>query len=255
MRPRHYRVYSQANMCFWCCVGTGIESHSKHAKFIYAAADDALYVNLFIASELDWKERGVKIRQDTKFPDEPRSRLVVSTASPKRFTLQVRRPGWAADGQFAIRVNGERVASRTAADGYLAIDREWKNGDRVEIELPMTNRLERLPDGSNFVAVMRGPIVLAAKTGTEQMTGLVAGDGRWEHSAAGPKLPPEEAPMLIGSDEAVLAALKPVPDKSLTFTAPTAIRPAEFRQLELIPFFRLHDARYVIYWKIEPPAE
>jgi DUF1680 family protein len=250
MRPRHYRVYSKANTCFWCCVGTGIESHSKHARFIYAANNESLYVNLFIASELDWKERGVKVRQETRFPDTDRSRLVITTDTPKRFTLHVRQPGWVAAGKFAISVNGELLASRAADNGYMAIDREWKNGDRVEIELPMTNKLERLPDGSNFVAVMHGPIVLGAKTGTEQMNGLVAGDGRWEHSAAGPKLPPDAAPKLVGSEEAVLAVLQPVAGKPLTYTAPSAIRPAEFRELELMPFFRLHDARYMIYWKI-----
>lgn len=253
MRPRHYRVYSKANEGFWCCVGTGIESHSKHARFIYAAGEDALYVNLFIASELDWAERGVKVRQETNFPDAANSKLVISTDTPKRFTLHVRQPGWAPAGQFAIAVNGERVTAKAATNSYVAIDREWKNGDRVEIELPMQNKLERLPDGSNFVALLHGPIVLAAKTGDEQMTGLIAGNGRWEHSAAGPKLPPAEAPKLVGSDEAVVAALQPVSERPLSYKAPSVIRPAESSGLELIPFFRLHDARYMIYWKIEKP--
>jgi DUF1680 family protein len=255
MRPRHYRVYSKANEGFWCCVGTGIESHSKHARFIYAAGENDLYVNLFIASELDWAERGVRVRQETRFPDLGSSRLLVTASMPQRFTLHIRKPGWAPMEGFAITVNGERVAARAAENSYAAIDREWRNGDRVEVTLPMPNRLERLPDGSDFVAFLRGPIVLAAKTGTEQMTGLVAGSGRWEHLAAGPKLPPEEAPKLVGSEAAVVNDIRQAANEPLTFRAESVIRPPEASRLDLIPFFRLHDARYMIYWNLEKPAE
>ena len=59
IRPRHYRVYSQPNECFWCCVGTGMENHGKYGRFIYAHRGDELFVNLFIASELKWPERGM----------------------------------------------------------------------------------------------------------------------------------------------------------------------------------------------------
>jgi uncharacterized protein len=255
MRPRHYRVYSKPNECFWCCVGTGIESHSKHARFIYAAGENDLYVNLFIASELNWAERGVKVRQETTFPDAESTKLTMSTDGPKRFTLQVRQPGWVPAEMFAIHVNGERVTTKAAANSYVGVHREWKNGDRVEITLPMPNKLERLPDGSNFVALLHGPIVLAAAVGNHDMKGLIAGSGRNEHSAPGPKLPPEEAPTLVGSDAAVLSAMKPVPERPLMFKAPSAIRPAASSELELIPFSRLHDTRYMIYWKLEKPGE
>jgi len=255
MRPRHYRVYSKANECFWCCVGTGIESHGKHARFIYAAGENDLYVNLFIASELNWAERGVKVRQETTFPDAASTKLTISTDGPKRFTLQVRQPGWVPADVFAIHVNGERVTTKAAANSYVGVHREWKNGDRVEITLPMQNKLERLPDGSNFVALLHGPIVLASPMGFQDMKGLIAGSGRFEHSAPGPKLPPEDAPVLIGSVEAVRAAIQPVKGKPLTFTAQPVISPADLGGLELIPFSRLHDARYMIYWKIGPPDE
>ena len=75
IRPRHYRVYSQPKECFWCCVGTGMENHGKHGQFVYAHRGDELFVNLFVASELKWPERGLTVRQDTTFPDEPRTRL------------------------------------------------------------------------------------------------------------------------------------------------------------------------------------
>jgi DUF1680 family protein len=254
MRPRHYRVYSQPDECFWCCVGTGIESHGKHARFIYAAGENDLYVNLFIASELDWKEKGVRVRQDTTFPDEPRTRLTIATTAPKRFTLRVRKPAWAPATSYSISVNGERIATPPAPDSYVAIEREWKEGDRIEIDLPMETKLERLPDGSNWVAVLHGPIVLAAKTGTEDLKGLVAGSGRWEHSASGAKLPVDQSPHLSGSEQSVLAAIRPA-GQPLNFRAQRAIHPADQSDLELIPFARLHDARYMIYWKLTSPPE
>jgi len=249
IRPRHYRVYSQPNVCFWCCVGTGMENHGKYGEFIYARSpeNDALFVNLFIASELDWKERGVRVRQETAFPDEPRTALTVATAKPQRFVLKIRHPAWCE--QPAVSVNGQVLAVRSALSSYLEIAREWHDGDRVEVTLPMRTTLERLPDGSDYAAVLHGPIVLAAKTGTEQLDGLVANDGRMAHVSPGPYLPLDRAPMLVGDFAKLAAQLKPVAGRPLTFTAADLIRPQEFAGLELVPFFRVHDARYMLYWR------
>ena len=107
MRPQHYRVYSKVDEGMWCCVGSGIESHARHGEFIYAHDDDALYVNLFIASQVDWRERGVKVTQSTRFPDESRTRLTVDGAA--RFALKIRYPGWVAPGALKVRLNGKPV--------------------------------------------------------------------------------------------------------------------------------------------------
>ena len=249
IRPQHYRVYSQPEQCFWCCVGTGMENHGKYGEFIYSHSDDALFLNLFMASELDWRERGVRLRQETSFPDAPRTRLIVTTAKPQRFTLQVRHPAWVAQGALAIRVNGEAQAVSSSPSTYVAISREWRDGDKVDVELPMRTTLERLPDGSDYVAVLRGPIVLAAKTGTEQLDGLIAGDGRMGHISSGPYLSLDTAPMLVGDITKFTEQIQPVDGKSLTFTVAGLVRPEKFHGLELVPFFRVHDARYVIYWR------
>jgi len=249
IRPQHYRVYSQPNVCFWCCVGTGMENHGKYGAFIYAHAADALYVNLFIASELDWRERGVRVRQETKFPDEPRTRLTIATAAPQRFSLHVRCPAWVAVGGLAIRINGELQPIFPSPSSYVELAREWRDGDRVEIELPMRTTVERLPDGSDYVAVLHGPIVLAAKTGTENLDGLVAGDARMGHVAPGPQRPLDQAPMLVGDFADIAGRIEPVAGRPLTFTAGGLIRPEKFRGLELVPFFRVHDARYMLYWR------
>ena len=249
IRPRHYRVYSQPEVCFWCCVGTGMENHGKYGGFIYARAPDngTLFVNLFIASELDWAERGVRVRQETAFPDEARTALVVATAQPQRFALRLRHPGWCA--RPVVTINGEAWAALTAPSSYLEIDREWRDGDRVEVTLPMRTTLERLPDGSDYAAVLHGPIVLAAKTGTEGLDGLVANDGRMGHISPGPYLPLDRAPMLVGDPAKLADGIRPVAGRPLVFTASDLIRPQEFGGLELEPFFRVHDARYMLYWR------
>ncbi|HEY0946326.1 MAG TPA: beta-L-arabinofuranosidase domain-containing protein, partial [Opitutaceae bacterium] len=249
LRPQHYRVYSQPGACFWCCVGTGMENHGKYGEFIYAHSADTLFVNLFVASELYWQERGVRVRQETAFPDESRTRLTFTSTNPQRFTVQVRHPAWVESGALVVRVNGETQPTTSSPSSYAAITREWRDGDQVEIELPMRTTLERLPDGSDYVAVLRGPIVLAARTGTEQLDGLVADDTRNGHISPGPYLPLDQAPMLVGDLATLTEQIQPVEGRPLTFTAPGLVRPEKFRNVELVPFFRVHDARYAIYWR------
>ena len=252
IRPQHYRVYSQPTQCFWCCVGTGMENHGKYGEFIYAHTNDALFVNLFIASELNWAERGVKLRQETNFPDDARTRLVFTLTKPQRLTVRIRHPGWAA-GAMAIRVNGQPSKIASVPSSYAEITRDWSDGDRVEIELPMHTTIERLPDGSDYVAVLHGPIVLAAKTGAEKIDGLIAGDSRMGHVAPGPYLPLDAAPMFVGDVQTLADHIAPVKGHPLTFTARDLIRPAQFRDVELVPFFRVHDARYMLYWRATSP--
>lgn len=250
IRPRHYRTYSKAEVSFWCCVGTGMENHGKYNAFIYAFAPDALYVNLFVASQLDWRERGLRVRQETTFPDEPRTRLVISTDQPQRLALRLRHPGWAGQGGVTVTVNGKPELTSTKPASYLTLEREWREGDTVEMTFAMRTTVEPLPDGSPYVAVLHGPIVLAASTGKEQLDGLVQEQPtRFGHISQGPYLPLDQAPMLVGDRTSLLRAITPVPGKTLTFSAQSAIQPASFQDLELIPFFRLHDARYVMYWR------
>ena len=256
IRPRHYRVYSQPEMHFWCCVGSGMENHGKYGQFIYAHADGDLFVNLFMASALDWDEKNLELRQETQFPDKPRSSLVFSIAEPVTFKLQIRQPVWIENGGMAIKVNGDSVPVNVGPDGYVSIQRMWRDGDRIDIELPMNTYLERLPDGSDYAAVLHGPIVLAAKTSTDNLDGLRAGVGRWVHIPSGPLVPLNQAPMLVSDNlETLPDQIKPVAGKPMTFSASSVIEPEEFKSLELVPFFRLHDARYMMYWRLATPQQ
>jgi hypothetical protein len=246
-RPRHYRVYSSPNEGMWCCVGSGMENHGKYNEFIYTHNNDSLFLNLFIASELNWKEKEIKITQQTQFPFEEKTKLTIAEGS-SHFKLLVRYPSWVKDGALKILVNGKAVAYTGHPSSYVAIDRSWKKGDVVQVILPMHNTIEHLPNVPEYVAIMHGPILLGAKTGTEDLKGLVADDSRWGHIASGKKLPLDKAPIIIEDNiNSLTTKLKPVAGKPLTFTA-SQIKLVNSVNVVFEPFFKIHDARYMMYW-------
>lgn len=248
-RPRHYRVYSAPNEAMWCCVGSGMENHGKYNQFIFTHRTDSLYLNLFIPSELNWQEKGIKIRQETQFPYEEWVNLAVNEGS-SQFVLMIRYPSWVKDGAMEIKVNGKRVRYKGRPSSYIAVDRRWEKGDMVQIKLPMHNTIEQLPNVPDYIAFLHGPILLGAKTGTEDLKGLIADDSRWGHIASGEKLSVEEAPAIFAkSISEVAGKLIPVKGRSLVFTLPSsALNTKDDMVLE--PFFRIHDSRYMMYWKI-----
>jgi DUF1680 family protein len=246
-RPRHYKVYSSPNEAMWCCVGSGMENHGKYNEAIYTHQHDSLFLNLFIASELNWKDKGIKIKQETQFPFEEKTKLTVINGS-SRFKLLVRYPSWIKDKALKITVNGKPVSYTVHPSSYVAIDRIWKKGDVVQVMLPMHNTIEHLPNVPEYIAIMHGPILLAAKTGTEDLKGLVADDSRWGHIASGKKLPLDKAPIIIEDNIASLTdKLKPVAGKPLTFTA-SQIKLVNPINVLFEPFFKIYDARYMMYW-------
>lgn len=254
-RPRHYRVYSQAEQCFWCCVGSGMENHTRYGEFIYAHDDESLYVNLFIPSRLDWAAKGLKLTQTTQYPDEPISKIELSLKQPQRFALRVRRPGWARGSGWQLVINGESADVGTPPQSYAVIDRTWQDGDRVEVRLPMSVGVEPLPHLDHYVALTYGPVVLAAATGAEDLDGLVAGDARMDHVASGPLLPLNEAPMLVCRSDEIASLVDRLPAEGLAFRFTGGVQPERYGSLRLVPFHRVHDTRYQIYWRQARPEE
>ena len=247
MRPRHYRVYSAPNEAMWCCVGSGMENHAKYNQFVYTHQNDTLFVNLFVASELHWKEKGLKIKQETLFPNEEQTKLTITEGSSD-LTLLVRYPYWVKDGALEVKINGKTAKYNKTASSYIALSRKWKKGDEVQILLPMHLRIEQLTNVPNYIAIMYGPVLLGAKTGTEDLRGLIANDSRWGHIASGNRLPIDQAPIIIeDSHQAILSKLQPVGGKSLAFTTSDLkmINPID---LVLEPFYDIHDSRYMLYW-------
>jgi len=247
-RPRHYRVYSAPNQAMWCCVGTGMENHGKYGEFVYAHQNDSLFLNLFIASELNWRAKGIRIKQVTNFPYEEQTKLTV-TDGASQFTLMIRYPSWVAAGALKVIVNSDTLTYTAQPSSYITVDRSWTTGDVVEIILPMHNTIEQLINVPTYVAFMHGPILLGAKTGTENLTGLIADDSRWGHIASGPMLPLDQAPIIVEDDRSKIAdKLVPVEGKPLTFTAPQLNVVNPLSDLKFEPFYKIHDSRYMMYW-------
>ena len=251
LRPAHYRVYSAVNEGMCCCVGTGMENHGKYGEFIYTHnGADELRVNLFVASRLNWTENKATITQETQFPYSESSKLTINLKKKRKFRLMVRCPEWTTS-DFSIKVNGKEVAAGAQPSSYVTIDRKWKNGDVVEISLPMQNTIEPLDHETEYLAVKHGPIVLAARTGNQDLAGLVADDGRWSHIAHGSLVPVAETPIMIGTESQIenkVSALKPIEGKPLHYDATALFDNSRFSSVELEPFFSLHDSRYAVYF-------
>ena len=248
-RPRHYRNYSAPNEAMWCCVGTGMEDHGKYGQFVWThekgvkAEDDALYVNLFVASELNWKDRKMVIRQQTAFPYAESS--VVEVAKGKgTFILKVRKPSWC--DNFTVTGVGFDADSYEE-NGFVCIKRKWKKGDQIKISMPMHASIKPMVNVPQYVAIMYGPILLGMKAGTEDMRGLIADDSRFGQYAGGKKLALDEAPILLPKHlDDIAKDLKPISGKPLHFKLATRMENAIDGELQ--PFFEIHDSRYMMYW-------
>ena len=245
-RPRHYRVYSAPNQAMWCCVGTGMENHGKYNQFIYTRSTDSLYLNLFIASELNWKEKSISLKQETNFPYQESTKITI-TKGTSEFKLMVRYPSWVTENALKITINGKEVNYSARPSSYICIDRKWKKGDVVEVALPMHNTIERLPNVPDYIAFMHGPILLGAKTGTDDLRGVIADEGRWAQYPGGKMLPVDEAPILVEDDiQNIANKLVPVKGEPLHFTL--NLKMENPIDVKLEPFSQIHDARYMIYW-------
>ena len=206
LRPMGYRIYSLPNKGMWCCVGTGMENHSKYGHFVYTHnGKQTLYVNLFTASKLESKN--FVITQETQFPYEPKTTLTVGKAG--KYAIALRHPAWVAEG-FSVKVNGEAVdhGAKQGAASYVTISRKWKKGDRIEVSLPMTLRYEVCPNYEDYIAFKYGPILLGGRLplNGEKLQNEYGGEGRMDHSpgAMGRQMNLLSAPLLIGNRAHVL---------------------------------------------------
>jgi DUF1680 family protein len=256
LKPGAFKTFSTPTDSFWCCVGTGMENHAKYNDTIYfhdastrAGQTPVLYVNLFIPSELTWKENGIKVRQTTKYPEEDSTSLAFTTAAPTRLAVRIRYPGWARSG-MSVNVNGRDEPVTASAGSYVTLDREWKTGDRVDVRLPMTLHMEALPDDAHLQALMYGPIVLAGDLGTS---------GLEKVKRYGPSAPPVDrvpsidVPTFVANSPAdVIGHVKPVAGKPLTFQTSGLGKPND---VTLIPLYKTFEPRYTVYWTIYNPTE
>jgi uncharacterized protein len=253
IRPQHYRVYSQVHESMWCCVGSGIENHVKYGEFVYARNSDDLFVNLYIPSRIDWPARGLALRQETEFPDRAATRFVFE--SDTETGLQIRYPSWAAADEATVLINDKPQGVSATPGSYIHLRRAWKKGDVVTLELPMATHAERLPDGSDYFALLYGPIVLSAKTTSfaDEVLDDDADDSRMGHIPSGPMCPLPRSPILVSASMDIAQHLERVDDSELRFRFNGMIEPAAYADTELIPFFRVHHSRYMLYWPYSTP--
>ncbi len=230
--------YSTPLDSFWCCTGTGVENHAKYGDSIYFHGEDGktLYVNLFIASELNWKARGLKLRQETKYPDQSETQLVFTCEKPVELSLHIRHPRWATSG-FAIRINGRPQILDSKPESYATVTRTWASGDTVEVAMPFSLHTEAFRDNPRRFAFLNGPLVLCAKVDTKK-----------------------SFPSVVAKDGKLLAGLKPVLGKPSTFLgSPEIFRVSgakEHCSVTLEPFYKMYGNRhYMVYFDQFSPVE
>lgn len=253
MRSGHYRVYSQPQTSFWCCVGSGLENHARYGEMIYAhKGNDQLYVNLFIPSTLEWGD--INIEQSTSFPDEEGTSVIVTSkkGKTKKFTLNIRVPEWVNEGELSLTING-KTEKVNIADGYVKVSRSWKDGDKLHISMPMHLRAIDMPDNSHNYSFLYGPIVLASRMGTQRQDGMFADDSRGGHIAQGPRLPLQNMPVVVGSTEDILSHITKT-DGKMEFTL-KGVSPENYEGMKLEPFYRIHESRYMVYWPVLSASE
>jgi DUF1680 family protein len=236
----YWKLFGTPLADYWCCTGSGSESFAKLGDSIYFWDDSGLYVNLFLAAELTWAERGVKLIQDTRFPAEPRTSLTVKTTRPVALELRVRVPSWIARGGSA-RLNGKPLDGFAAPGGYLVVDRTWRDGDRLEVALPMRLSTSPMPDDPSLQAILYGPLVLAARMGT---AGLRPDNLRAEPTK------PRTIPEYKGDGLPTPGLAGQAPWVRGEAGKPLAFQTAAGERRELVPLYQILDERYSVYFKV-----
>ncbi len=239
----YWKTFSSPLASFWCCTGTGTEEFSKIGDTIYFQDDHALFVNLFIASEVTWPEKGVRIRQETDFPEREETTLVAEVETPTDFTIHIRIPHWVMRGG-SVKVNGVPLPVFASPGCYLSLTRTWRNGDRVEVRLPMGLHIHPMPDDPTLQAVMYGPVVLAGRL--EEARPRRATKSGEDYSPAGEPVP---APTIETDSLESVSWLEPLPQQPLTFRTVS-----QSRTITLIPLYKICGERYAVYWKVRPKA-
>ncbi|HMA43168.1 MAG TPA: beta-L-arabinofuranosidase domain-containing protein [Gemmatimonadales bacterium] len=240
-----WKLFGTPFQDYWCCTGTMSEAFSKLGDSIYFQDDAGVYVNLFIASELDWSARGVRLVQETRFPEEEGTTLVVHARHPVRFALRIRIPYWATKGGTA-RLNRRTLDGFAAPGGYYVLDRTWHDGDTVAVALPMSLHLHAMPDDPSLQAVMYGPLVLAGRLGTAGLTTeVLRAEPTKPRTVPEYKSDPVPAPAFVARGGAPTDWITRTGSRGLEFRTT-----GQAQDVTLVPFHTLFDERYAIYWKI-----
>jgi DUF1680 family protein len=267
----YWKLFSLPFDSFWCCTGTGVESFAKLGDSVFFHDDQGLWVNLFVPARLQWPEKGLVVRQETRFPDEDRIHLDFKCEQPVPLSVRVRVPYWATRG-IVVKVNGETQDAPARPESYREVARTWKTGDRLEVSLPMSLHAHPMPDDPTLQAFLYGPLVLAGALGNEGLTHEMMysdpANARRGEGMRGQPLPPPELiapstrpgdwirpvgdPSVESRDVEVVAGspgdwMRVVADGGLAFRITE-----QRRNLSLVPLNRLFGQRFAVYWRVKP---
>jgi uncharacterized protein len=240
LKPGMWKTFGTPFHSFWCCTGTGVEEYSKTNDTIYFHDNRNLFINLFIASELSWPQKGLRLIQDTNFPEEEGTTITLHAKQPVHLALQVRIPYWATNG-VQIKLNGSLQRVTATPGSYLQLKRRWQDGDKVEVSFPMSFHTAPLPDDDTLQAAMYGPLVLAAQMGKEELSKeMIYGDPGPDDKKQQTIPMPE-----VNSTPDPASWLKKVPGEGLQFQTV-----GQTETTHLVPLYKLMDERYSVYWKV-----
>jgi uncharacterized protein len=233
----YWKTFGKPFDAFWCCTGTGSEEYAKLTDTIYFHNDDSLYVNLYLDSQLDWPEKGLRFKQETRFPYEQGSTITISSKNPVQLAINLRIPYWAQGG--SVKINGAALPAFSSPSSYLTLNRVWKTGDKIELSLPMGVHIHAMPDDETIQAAMYGPLVLAGRfeAVTKEMS-----YGDYEPKSGDQ----HKVPDLSADPSKPTAWIEPDPKQALTFQAVGQSQP-----LTLVPLNQVFHERYAVYWKVD----
>ena len=242
MRPGHFKTFNTPWDSCWCCMSTGMENHSKYSRGVYYHKDDTLWINVYMATELNWKAKGMKIRQTTRFPDEGNVRIDFTCEKPTMANIKLRHPYWSTPA-MDIKLNGKAI-NPGSPNTYLDLNRTWHNGDVLEIVLKMPLRIERMAHHPTTFAIFSGPRVLAATLGNALMLPPVPyANGNQYEWANVPD--PETIPQLVTNNRPVEEWVKPDGYEPLVWHTRGVGKPHD---VKLVPFYKVAHERYVVYF-------
>ena len=232
----YWKTFGKPFDSLWCCTGTGSEEYAKLTDTIYFHDDDSVYVNLFVASELEWPEKGIRLRQETGFPEQQASTLTITAKNPVTVAIHVRIPYWVQGG--SVKINGAALPAFASPSSYLSLRRTWKTGDTIELSLPMGLHIDRMPDDETIQAVMYGPLVLAGRFDAVTRE-MLYGDFEPKKNAE------EKVPDIVADSNQPTAWIEPDPKQALTFKAVGQSQP-----ITMLPLYQVIRERYAVYWKV-----
>ena len=239
LTPGAWRTWGGETDTFWCCNGSASEEYNKLTDTIYFNDGKNVWVNLFLDSNLNWQERGLKLAQKTRFPDEPRTHITVAQAPATALAINLRIPSWTSENARVL-LNGKPLDASPTPGSYLRISRKWKKGDSLVLEMPMTLRTEGFADDPAQLAVLYGPLVLAGQFPLGTLPAPSNPNAEKPHGPAVARAP-IAVPALAVAGKNPEDWLKP--DGAMRWRTSGLAQPITFK-----PFHQSNE-RYVVYWK------